>query len=51
MLNSFKVLISKDDQRDYRGTGVKRTTVTAVEYISANGRSFLLMIIWPATTH
>jgi len=51
MLNSIKVLISKDDRRDYRGAGVKRTTVTAVECISANGRSLLLMIIWPATTH
>ncbi|KAF4634577.1 hypothetical protein G7Y89_g3524 [Cudoniella acicularis] len=36
MLNSVKVLISKDDRRDYRGAGVKRTTVTAVECISAN---------------
>ena len=30
MLNSVKVLVSKDDRRDYRGAGVKRTTVTAV---------------------
>ena len=34
-----------------RGAAVKRTTVTAVECISANGRSLLPMIIWPATTH
>jgi hypothetical protein len=51
MLNSVKVLVSKDDRRDYRGAGVKRTTVTAVECISANGRSLLPMIIWPATTY
>ncbi len=51
MLNSVKVLVSKDDRRDYRGAGVKRTTVTAIECISANGRSLLLMIIWPATTY
>jgi hypothetical protein len=51
MLGSIKVLISKDDPRDYRGAGVKRTMVTAIEYISANGRSLLLMIIWPAITH
>src|SRR5438045_1897832 len=31
--------------------GIKRTMVTAIECISANGRSLLPMIIWPATTH
>ena len=41
----------KDDPRDYRGAGVKRTMVTAIECVSANGRSLLPMIIWPATTH
>jgi DDE superfamily endonuclease len=51
MLNSVKVLVSKDDRRDYRGAGVKRTTVTAIECISGNGRSLLPMIIWPANTH
>jgi len=51
MLGSIQVLISKDDPRDYRGAGVKRTMVTAIECISANGRSLLPMIIWPATTH
>jgi len=51
MLGSIKVLISKDDPRDYRGAGVKRTMVTAIECISANGKSLLPMIIWPATTH
>jgi len=50
MLDSIKVLLSKDDPRDYRGAGVKRTMVTAIECISANGRSLLPMIIWPATT-
>jgi hypothetical protein len=47
MLNSVKVLVSKDDWRDYRRVGVKRMTVTAVECISVNGRSLLPMIIWP----
>ena len=42
---SIKVLVSKDDLRDYKGVGVKRTTVTAVEYISADGRSLLPLII------
>ena len=51
MLGSVKVLLGKDDLRDYRGSGVKRTMVTAIECISANGRSLLPMIIWPATTH
>jgi hypothetical protein len=51
LLGSVKVLISRDDPRDYRGAGVKRTMVTAIECISANGRSLLPMIIWPAATH
>jgi hypothetical protein len=51
MLGSVKVLISKDDPRDYRGAAVKQTMVTAIECISANGRSLLPMITWPATTH
>jgi DDE superfamily endonuclease len=51
MLGSVKVLVGKDDPRDYRGAGVKRTMVTAIECISADGRSLLPMIIWPATTH
>ena len=45
MLSSIKVLISRDDPRDYRGAGVKRTMVTAIECISANGRSLLPIII------
>lgn len=45
MLGSIKVLISKDDPRDYRGAGVKRTIVTAIEYISVSSRSLLLIII------
>jgi hypothetical protein len=31
MLGSIKVHISTDDPRDYRGAGVKRTMVTAIE--------------------
>jgi hypothetical protein len=41
MLGSVKVLVSKDDLRDYRGASVKRTMVTAIECISADGRSLL----------
>jgi len=51
ILNSIKVLVGKDDTRAYRGAGVKRTMVTAIECISADSRSLLLMIIWPAVTH
>jgi hypothetical protein len=51
MLGSVKVLVCKDDLRDYRGAAVKRTMVTAIEYICANGRSLLPIIIWPATTY
>jgi hypothetical protein len=51
MLSSVKVLVGKDDQRGYRGAGVKRTMVTAIECISADGRSLHPLIIWPAATH
>jgi hypothetical protein len=50
-LGSVKVFVGKDDLRDYRGTGVKRTMVTAIECISADGRSLQPLIIWPASTH
>lgn len=48
---AIKVLIGKDDIRDYRGARVKRTTVTAIECISADSRYLTPMIIWLATTH
>jgi hypothetical protein len=51
MPGSVKVLVGKYDIRDYRGAQVKRTTVTAIEYISSNGRYLNPMIIWPASTH
>lgn len=51
MLGSFKVPVGKDDLRAYRGVGVKQTVVTAIECISADGRSLLLIVIWPATTY
>ena len=51
MLNSVKVLVSKDDTRGYRGARVKRTTITAIEYISADGRCLNPIIIWPAITY
>jgi len=51
MLNSVKVLVGKDDSRKYRGARVKRTTITAIECISGDGRYLNPMIIWPAKTH
>ena len=35
---SIKVLIGKDDKRNYRGARVKRTSVTTVEYISTDDK-------------
>lgn len=51
MLNSIRVLVSKADIQQYRGARVKRTMVTAVKCISADGRYLDPMIIWPASTH
>ena len=51
MPGSVKVLVGKDDMRDYRGARIKRETVTAIECISADGRCLEPIIIWPAKTH
>lgn len=51
MLGSVKVLVSRQDLQDYRGACVKRTLVTAIECISADGRYLKPMVIWPPTTH
>jgi hypothetical protein len=51
MLGSITVLVDRSDKRDYRGAGVKRTMVTAIECISASGECLKPMIIWPASTH
>lgn len=51
MLGSVKVLVGKDEPRGCREAGVKRTMVTAIECISADGRSLLPLVIWPASTH
>jgi hypothetical protein len=50
-LNSVKVVVSKENNRGYRGARVKRTTVTAIECVSADGRYLNPMIIWPAAGH
>jgi len=51
ILNSLKVLVHKNELKNYRGAGVKRTMITAIECISADGRYLHLLIIWPAATH
>jgi hypothetical protein len=51
MLNSVKVLVGKDNIHAYRGARIKRTIVTAVECISADGRCLNSIIIWPAKTY
>jgi hypothetical protein len=51
MLGSVKVLVGKDDLWGHRGAGVKRTMVTAIDCISADGRSLHPLIIWPTLTH
>jgi hypothetical protein len=51
VLNSLKVLVDKNELRNYRGAGVKRTLITAIEYISTDGWYLHPLIIWPATTY
>ena len=51
MLGTIKVLVGKNDRRDYRGAGVKRTIVTTIKCVSASGESLNLIIIQPASTH
>jgi hypothetical protein len=50
MLNSVKVLIGKEELKTYRGTGVNREQITAIECISADCRHLDPLIIWP-TSH
>ena len=45
MLGSVKVLIGKDDLRNYRGAGVKRIVVTTIKYVSGDSKSLLPLII------
>jgi hypothetical protein len=51
MLGSVKVLVGRDDVRGHRGASVKRTIVTAIECISADGRSLHPLVIWLALTY
>ena len=45
MLGSAKVLVGKNDVRNYRGAPVKRKMVTAIECISGDGRYLNPLIV------
>jgi hypothetical protein len=45
MPGSVKVLVSKHNERDYKGARVKRITVTAIKCISGDGKYLNPMII------
>lgn len=51
MPNTVKVVTSKNNKRGRRGARIKRTSITTVECVSADGRYLNPMIIWPALTH
>jgi hypothetical protein len=44
-LNSIKVLINKNNKRDYKGARIKRTTIIIIEYISIVDRYLNSIII------
>jgi hypothetical protein len=50
-LGSVKVLVGRNDSRDYRGARVERQMVTVVGCISADGKYLKPIVIWPASTH
>jgi hypothetical protein len=50
VLGSSKYLISSDIVKDHRGAGVRRTLITGVECVSADGRSLPPLIIFPGST-
>lgn len=49
-LGSLKVLVGKEELRNYRGASSERTLITAVECVSAAGKSLNPLVIWPAAT-
>ncbi len=51
MLGFVEVYVGKDDIWDYKGAGIKRTMVIAIECVSADNRPLLPLIIWPASTN
>ncbi|KAJ5882704.1 uncharacterized protein N7473_011138 [Penicillium subrubescens] len=51
VLGALKVLVGREEMCKYRGAAVKRKMVTAVECLSADGRSLHPLVVWPASTH
>jgi hypothetical protein len=51
LLKELKVLVSKAEMWQYRGVGTKRTLITVIECVSADGQVLLPLAIWPASTH
>jgi hypothetical protein len=51
MPNIVKVVVSKNNKQGRRGARIKRTNITAIECVSAEGRYLNLMIIWPASIY
>lgn len=49
VLNTVKVLVSRSDMQSCY-VGLRRTMITAVECISADGRCLPPLIIWPGKT-
>ena len=45
VLNSLKVLVGKNELRDYRGVGVKYTLITMIECVSIDSRCLYPLII------
>lgn len=45
MLSFVKVLVNKNNLRDYRNASVKRIIITAIKYISTNDKLLLSLII------
>jgi len=51
VLNSLKILVGRHKLKIYRGVDVKRTLITVIEYVSADGQYLNPLIVWPTTTH
>lgn len=51
VLNSLKVLVGKNELRNCKGAGVKRTLITAIECVSVDDRYLYPLIIWLAATY
>jgi len=51
MLDAVKVLVDKDNRRDYRGTSIKRMIVAAIKFVLVSGEYLYWMFIWPISTY